>query len=94
MREGLVHAWEHLQETVDSERPPPEDNATRGDDDEAAAGLTADYPLYRMKFEIGIPPAEEGKGAAQQTTSLAELPEDSKEQVMAMTDSARAQMKA
>ena len=27
--EGLVHAWGHLQEKVDSERPTPEDNATR-----------------------------------------------------------------
>ena len=47
-----------------------------------------------MTFEIEIPPAEGCKGAARQTTSLAELPEDSKEQVIAMIVSARAQMKA
>ena len=93
VREGTGHAWDNLQEKVDSETPPE----TTADTEEVGEGQKAptedDDPLYRVKFMVEVP-GKEGQEAAMKETTLAELPVDSKEQLRAMIDNTRAQTHA
>ena len=92
LREGIAHAWDNLQEKVDSEKPPeePKDESEEGEPKQNP--MENNDPLYKVKFVVDAP--GEGKGATAKETTLAELPDDSKEQVKIMIDNARAQMKA
>ena len=47
-----------------------------------------------MKFLVEAPSKERGKEATAKETTLAELPDESREQVKAMIDNSRAQMHA